>query len=241
MAPLPPHPPLQAYYHGSKRSFVRRIFDEGASDYDRIERIMALGTGSWYRRRALARAGLSSGMKVLDVAIGTGLVAREAIALTGSERNVIGLDPSTGMLAEARRNLTVRVIQATGEHLPLAGGSFDFISMGYALRHLSDLAGALREFRRVLRPGGRLCILELTRPPGRVAMSLLRGYMRYLIPRLSRLKGGQADALLWRYYWDTIEACVPPECVLGALAEAGFQQVGRHVELKIFSEYTASA
>jgi demethylmenaquinone methyltransferase/2-methoxy-6-polyprenyl-1,4-benzoquinol methylase len=180
-------------------------------------------------------------MKVLDVAIGTGLVAREAIALTGSERNVIGLDPSTGMLAEARRKLTVRVIQATGEQLPVAPASFDFVSMGYALRHLSDLSAALREFRRVLRPDGRLCILELTRPRGRLATSLLRGYMRYVIPRLSRLNGGQADELLWRYYWDTIEACLPPEQVLNALNTAGFQQVGRHVELKIFSEYTASA
>src|SRR5688572_11391454 len=73
-----PHPTLPRYYASDgKRSFVRRIFNHTAGDYDRVEKMMALGSGSWYRRQALMRAGLVSGMRVLDVAIGTGLVARE--------------------------------------------------------------------------------------------------------------------------------------------------------------------
>src|SRR4051812_11244286 len=79
---LAPHPTLPEYYESeaTKRAFVRGIFDETAGDYDRVERVMALGTGPWYRRQALKRAGLVGGMKVLDVATGTGLVAREEVA-----------------------------------------------------------------------------------------------------------------------------------------------------------------
>ncbi|MGH8271800.1 MAG: class I SAM-dependent methyltransferase [Gammaproteobacteria bacterium] len=237
---LPPHPGLSRYYQGGKDGFVRQIFDQGAADYDRIEKMMALGTGSWYRHKALQRAGLKAGMKVLDVAIGTGLVAREEITITGGAANVIGVDPSAGMLAQARQSLDVGAVRGVAENLPLAQDSFDFVSMGYALRHVSDLKLAFAEYFRVLRPGGSLCILELTRPKGAVKFALLRWYMGTLIPALARLvTRGAPSRLLWRYYWDTIESCVAPEQVLAALAAAGFTDVKRYTELGIFSEYTA--
>src|SRR5688500_11744689 len=93
---LAPHPTLERYYASAehKRSFVRKIFDESAGQYDQVERMMALGTGSWYRRRALRRAGLAPGMQCLDVAVGTGLVAREAVSLVGDAAAVTGLDAS---------------------------------------------------------------------------------------------------------------------------------------------------
>ena len=238
-AVLAPHPELNEYYDGSKKPFVRRMFDHGAADYDRVERMMAFGTGSWYRRQALQRAGLTAGMRVLDVAVGTGLVAREAVTLAGDANLVVGVDPSTGMLAEARKHLTIRVVQGTGEQIPLASGAFDFVSMGYALRHLSDLNATFREFFRVLKPGGTLCVLELTRMNGRVKNALLRTYMRYVVPRLTRLRHSHEDtSVLWKYYWDTIEFCVPPERVMRAIADAGFVDVARHTELGMFSEYT---
>src|SRR5687768_7182807 len=106
-AVVAPHPPIRGYYERpeQKRSTVRRMFDEAAGDYDRIERLMALGSGSWYRRGALRRSGLTPGMRVLDVATGTGLVAREAAAIVGERPALIGVDPSAGMLAQARRSL----------------------------------------------------------------------------------------------------------------------------------------
>lgn len=239
-APLPPHPALDRYYQGPKRRFVRRIFDEGAVDYDRVERMMALGSGSWYRRRALRRAGLAQGMKVLDVAIGTGLVAREELTIVGDASRVVGVDPSSGMLAQARQSLTIPVIMGIAEQLPVEDASFDFLSMGYALRHVSDLHATFREFRRVLRPGGTIFILELTRPPSRAATALLRWYLRGVVPLLTRLLTHRAESqLLWQYYWDTIESCVPPEQVIAAMSDAGFVDAKRHTELGIFSEYTA--
>ena len=104
---LAPHPTLSQYYgeDANRPKFIQGLFDHTARSYDRLERMVGLGTGPWYRRDALARAGLTTGMRVLDVAIGTGLVAREAAALVGDPRLVTGLDPSTGMLLQARDNL----------------------------------------------------------------------------------------------------------------------------------------
>jgi demethylmenaquinone methyltransferase/2-methoxy-6-polyprenyl-1,4-benzoquinol methylase len=241
-AVLAPHPTLPRYYadDGGKARFVRRIFDAGAADYDRVERMMALGSGSWYRRHALQRAGLAAGMRVLDVAIGTGLVAREEAALVGDPSLVLGVDPSPGMLAEAVRSLSVRVVMGRAEQLPVADGAFDFLSMGYALRHISDLSKAFAEFRRVVRPGGAVCILEITRPRSRVGGALLRQYMRRVVPTLARLTGRRAESpVLWEYFWDTIAACVPPERVTGALEGAGLVDVRVEKELGIFSQYTA--
>ena len=239
-AVLAPHPPIRGYYDApdGKRPFVRQIFDDAAGDYDRVERLMALGSGPWYRRRALGRAGLAAGMRVLDVAAGTGLVAREAAALAGDGRLVLGIDPSAGMLAEAARAVPdVRFSLGTAEALPVADGSADFLSMGYALRHVSDLSVTFREFFRVLRPGGTACVLEITRPQGRVHMALLRLYMRRVVPGLTRLVARRGADRLWSYYWDTIEHCLPPDDILSAMRAAGFADVRRHVELGIFSEY----
>ncbi len=241
-AALPPHPTLKAYYAGAsvKRGFLREMFDATAPDYDYVERLLSFGTGRWYRRQALRRAGLSTGMKVLDVAVGTGLVAREEIALTGRPQFVTGLDPSIGMMRRAVDALGIAAVLGVGEQLPLAGEQFDFLSMGYALRHLSDLNRAFSEFHRVLKPGGRLCVLEITAPRNSFGRAVLRGYMRNLVPLLTRITTGRADSqLLWKYYWDTIEACLKPEKVMDALRDAGFIDVKHFAELGLFSEYTA--
>lgn len=216
------------------------MFDATAGDYDRIERTLSFGTGAWYRRRALLRAGLAPGMRVLDVAIGTGLVAREALAVLGAQGYVAGVDPSAGMLRAARAIAPIPVVQGLGERLPFADGQFDFLSMGYALRHVSDLRRLFREFRRVLRPGGVACVLEIARPDNALSRGALKLYLRGIAPLLSRLVARTPEApTLYRYFWDTIEACVPPAQIMGALQEAGFEDVRRHVEARIFSEYTA--
>jgi demethylmenaquinone methyltransferase/2-methoxy-6-polyprenyl-1,4-benzoquinol methylase len=241
-APLPPHAPLPRYYGDadSREHWVRGIFDRTAVDYDRVEALMSGGSGAWYRGEALARAGLAPGMRVLDVASGTGLVAGAAKARVGDAGEVIAVDPSLGMLAAGTRYAGIARVGGQAERLPFADGGFDFVSMGFALRHVADLAAVFGEFRRVLRPGGALCVLEISRPRSRVAMAALRAYMRGVVPLVARFAGRRAEtATLMRYYWDTIDACVPPESIVDALAAAGFERVERHVELGIFSEYRA--
>lgn len=238
---LPPHTPLHDYYgdEADHQRFLRRIFDDTASDYDRIERVLALGSGPWYRRSALQRAGLRAGDEVLDVGIGTGLVAREAVKLIGSQGRLVGVDPSSGMMSEVSLP-GVELVQGRAEAIPRPDASCDFISMGYALRHISDVHAAFAEFFRVLRPGGRLLVLEITKPEGRVGTAVLKAYMRTVVPVIAKVVARRHDtAELWRYYWDTIEACIVPNLVLAALRDAGFEQVSRHTELGIFSEYTA--
>ena len=239
-----PHPPLTAYYasENERRSFVGKLFDRTASDYDRIDRLLALGSGPWYRNQALRRAGLTTGMRVVDIGIGTGLVAREAVKLVGDPALVIGVDPSVGMMSQAHLP-GVELFEGRAEAIPFPDASFDFLSMGYALRHISDIDAAFREFHRVLKPGGRLCLLEITKPERAWSRILLKGYMRGVVPVLARLTGCSAEsAKLWRYYWDTIEACVPPAAVIDTLTEAGFSGAKRHVEtgaLSILAEYQA--
>jgi len=237
---LPPHRTLTEYYRqGQKSGFLRQIFDRTAIDYDRIEWLMAFGTGAKYRREALLRAGLKPGMKMLDVAAGTGAVSREALAVLGEPRQILGLDPSAGMLAQLVASVPIRVLRATGEQLPLAEASFDFLSVGYALRHMSDLSAALSEFHRVLKPGGTVCLLEITAPQRPLARALARAYFRGVVPLLTRLAARDSKTpLLWKYYWDTIDACIPPARVVKAMEQAGFADVKHHVEIGIFSEYT---
>ena len=240
-----PHPPLTDYYASEqeRQGFVKQIFDSTAADYDRIEKLLALGSGPWYRRQALLRAGLKAGMRVVDIGVGTGLVAREAAKLAGEPQLVVGVDPSVGMMANAHLPEGLRLVEGRAEAIPLPDASFDFLSMGYALRHIGDLSAAFREFHRVLKPGGRVCLLEITKPERSWSRALLKGYMRAVVPVLARLIGGSAEsARLWRYYWDTIDSCVSPAEVIATLEAAGFTGVTRHIEtraLSVLAEYQA--
>ncbi len=237
-----PHPPLTDYYEREedRHAWVSEQFDKTASDYDRIEKILGLGTGSSYRHKILGFAGLKPGMRVLDVGMGTGLVAKQAALLVGDPSLITGVDPSPGMIRSAKLPDGVTVVEGRAERIPLPDGGYDFLSMGYALRHVSDMSVAFAEFRRMLNPGGKVCILEITQPKGKVTTAILKGYCKYAVPALARLVARDKNtAQLWRYYWDTIEACAAPEKVLSTLENAGFMNVRRTVDAGIFSTYLA--
>ena len=240
---LPPHPVIQGAYATSdhKREFLRTIFDDTAADYDRIERWLSLGTGRRYRRQALIRAGLRPGMRVADIAVGTGLVAAEALDVIGSGGSLVGVDPSLEMMRRAKDRLGIQTVVGIAEALPIDTAGFDFVSMGYALRHVTDLNTVFSEFHRVLKPGGRACILEITRPRTAMGRAVLRGYLSTVCPIASKFtKLAPRTPELWKYYWETIDKCVPAERIMDAMRTAGFINVNRTVSCGLFSEYTAA-
>lgn len=237
---IAPHPPLRKYYarDADRLPFVVGLFDGSARHYDWICGVGSFGSGRFYRRWTLGRHGLRPGMKLLDVATGTGLVAKAALSILQAPGAVVGLDPSAGMLREARKSLAAPLVQGLMEELPFADDHFDFLTMGYALRHVADLGVAFKECLRVLKPGGRLLVLEISRPRTRPGLWLAQAYFRGVLPLTTRLMTGSAQAaLLMRYYWDTIAECVPPDAILGVLAATGFARVERRVHGGFLSEY----
>jgi demethylmenaquinone methyltransferase/2-methoxy-6-polyprenyl-1,4-benzoquinol methylase len=241
-----PHVPLTNYYPGesARAGFVREMFDSTAEDYDRMETLLAFGTGKWYRGQALQRAGLAAGMRVIDIGVGTGLVASEAAKIVGDPTLVCGVDPSPQMMANARVPAGVQLLNGSAESIPFPDNHFDFLSMGYALRHISDLRVAFLEFHRVLKPGGKICLLEITCPQTAWGRGLLKLYMKGWVPLMAPLFGHQRNtSRLWRYYWDTIEACLPPVQIVAELNAAGFTQSRHYIDqraMSIFAEFQAT-
>jgi demethylmenaquinone methyltransferase / 2-methoxy-6-polyprenyl-1,4-benzoquinol methylase len=234
-------PRLRPYFQSEaeRRALTQTMFNEAAGGYDNAEGLTAMGSGAWYRREVLRRNGLSAGMTLVDVAAGTGLVTAAGVELVGASGRVIAIDPSPGMLVELRKKVTVEVIEAFAEAIPLPDALADFVSMGYALRHVDNLDKALSEYLRVLKPRGKVCLMEISRPRSRVLRSLLRFHISVLVPLMARLTGRHADVQkLWAYYGDTIEAAIDPDTIMAALRRAGFVEVGCSVSLGIFREYT---
>jgi demethylmenaquinone methyltransferase/2-methoxy-6-polyprenyl-1,4-benzoquinol methylase len=167
-------------------------------------------------------------------------VAREAARILRDASSVVGLDPSIGMLREARKVHSGPLVRARAEAMPLRDDSFDMLSMGFALRHVATLETAFAEYRRVLKPGGRLLLLEVSRPRSAVTRWAIRVHFQRVLPTLIRLATSSPDApLLMTYYWDTIAECVPPETILAALRHAGFTNVEQRTFAGCFSEYVA--
>lgn len=241
-AALPPHRDLPQFYENraQRPQFVMRLFDDTARYYDRISSVLSFGSCKVYRKMALRRAGLVPGMRLLDVATGTGLAAEAALLLGLPPSDIVGLDPSIGMLRENQKLRPVRLVQARGESLPFANNSFDFISMGYALRHVEDLGVLFREFKRVLKPGGRILVMEISRPQSRLGFALARLYIDRVLPVMTNFfTGNKETGRLMKFYWATIAECVPPATILAALQNGGLSEVNRHKMGSLLNDYSA--
>jgi demethylmenaquinone methyltransferase/2-methoxy-6-polyprenyl-1,4-benzoquinol methylase len=197
---------------------VRSMFDRIAPVYDAMNRLMTAGLDrSW--RRSTVEAVVRPGDRVLDACCGTGDLA---IAAAAAGAEVTGVDFSKPMLERARRKGPgVDWIEGDALALPFEAGSFDAATVGFGARNLSDLEAGLRELRRVLRPGGRLAILEITRPQGMLA-PFYRLWFDGVIPLAGKvLPGGSA----YTYLPASVKRFPDPQGLAKQLDEAGFDDI----------------
>jgi demethylmenaquinone methyltransferase/2-methoxy-6-polyprenyl-1,4-benzoquinol methylase len=240
--PVPPHTPLSDYYRETegRHPYVIDLFNRTAKYYNTIEGIFLNG-GLLYRRLSMKFNGLKPGMTVLDVAIGTGNVARGAVKVVGPSGMVIGVDPSPGMIKEARKHFSGPISRGVAEELPFQSNTFDFLTMGIALRHVADLRSAFSEYFRVLKPGGRAWILESHVPESKLGHSVTRFVWKTVVPGLTYFSTGSKEAKeCMDYYWDTVEKCVPPEKIVETMREVGFDARYKVVVPGAFVEYIAN-
>lgn len=184
------------------------MFDRIAARYDLVNRILSLGVDQRWRTRTVDALELRPGHRVLDVATGTGDLALK-IAERHTDVAIVGLDPSQGMLAIAREKveraaLTDRLELCAGDaqELPFEAASFDGLCIAFGIRNVPDRGRALREMARVVRPGGRIAILELSEPRG-VLGPLARFHVHTLVPFIGALLSGKRE---YRYLEQSIAA-----------------------------------
>ena len=167
-----------------KRSFVQRLFTRIAPRYDRFNRLASLGLDQGWRAQALERGGITPGQQVLDVRTGTGNLAVLCAQHPQGQRpsTVVGMDMNGAMLAHAHRKqralgLAIGWVQGEAESLPFPEGAFDRVMIGFSTRNLTRLMDGLREMVRVLRPGGRLIILETGYPANPVLRAAYQAFL----------------------------------------------------------------
>lgn len=204
------------------------MFDGIAKRYDLLNRLMSLGADRHWRRRTVESLETAPGQAWLDLATGT---ADLAIELAEAEReiHVVGLDPSAHMLEIAQQKIEdaglqkrIRLVLGSAEQLPFEDASFDGATMAFGIRNVPDRSAALREIRRVLRPAGRLAIVELSEPPNRGWGRLARIYVHVIVPRWGAWLSGKAE---YRYLQRSIAAFPDAPTFERMLGEAGFDQV----------------
>jgi len=202
------------------------MFDEIAHRYDLLNRLISLGMDQGWRRRTVDALELSPGHRVLDVATGTADLAL-MIAKREPGARVLGLDPSSRMLEQGRAKVTraglddrIELCQGDAQELPFENHSFDAACMAFGIRNVPDRPQALRELRRVLAPGARLAILELSEPPPGLLGSFARLHVHHIVPWLGSLLSGSRE---YRYLQESIAAFPPASDFTRTLEECGFE------------------
>jgi len=204
-----------------KVAAVRGMFDAIAPRYDLVNRIMTFRMDVGWRRKTVRSLGLPSRSRVVDLACGTGDLCRE---LAAQELAPVGVDLSFGMLAAARTDAPL--LQGDALCLPLPDASVDGVTCGFALRNFASLPPFFAELARVVRPGGRIALLEVAEPPNPVLRLGHRLYFGKVVPLVGGLL---SDPAAYRYLPRSVAYLPEPGRMLGDLASAGFVDVERRL------------
>jgi demethylmenaquinone methyltransferase/2-methoxy-6-polyprenyl-1,4-benzoquinol methylase len=201
---------------------VRAMFDRIAGLYDLMNSVMTAGLHHRWRERAADLAALAPGERALDVATGTGDLALELARRVGPAGEIVGSDFSEGMLEYARRKgagaANVRFEQANALALPYADGEFAAATVGFGARNFSDLAQGLREMTRVVRPGGRVVVLEITTPTRPPLSTFFRLWFDRVVPMIGRDEA-------YTYLPNSVKRFPGPQALGAVMADAGLQDI----------------
>ncbi len=211
-----------------KDQYVNKTFNRIAARYDLLNRLMTAGQDIRWRREAIARLHLNAGDYLLDIGCGTGDLSREAIRRQPA-LHLTSADFTLKMMQVGNDTGNLPWVNADTQKLPFTDSTFDAIVSGFLMRNVGDLAKALEEQYRVLKPGGRLVILETTPPRNNALRPFIRFYMRIIIPLLGQMIARDAEA--YHYLPESSESFLNADAFAQALTTAGFTHVGYHYRM----------
>lgn len=210
-----------------KKENIRQMFDGIAPSYDRLNHIMSLGVDRCWRRKAVREIVDGSAQQILDIACGTGDLTIDIARAAGAGSLVTGSDISEGMMSfvmskAAHEGVSerIRLKVADGTQLPFPEGSFHRVTCAFGIRNFEDKEAGLREFHRVLKPGGKLVILELSVPSSRVLRWLYDLYFMHIMPLIGGIISG--DKAAYKYLPASVHAFPAPETFTAMIQKAGF-------------------
>jgi demethylmenaquinone methyltransferase/2-methoxy-6-polyprenyl-1,4-benzoquinol methylase len=214
---------------GVKKERVREVFDSVAPRYDLMNDVMSLGLHRLWKRFAIAHSGLRAGQRALDVAAGSGDLSLRLARRVGATGQVIVTDINARMLAASRDRLldvgiagNVAYVQADAEALPFASATFHCVAIGFGLRNVTDKEAALASMYRCLKPGGRLLVLEFSKPTLSIFEPLYEAYSFQVLPRLGQWLVD--DAASYRYLAESIRRHPDQQTLKELMEKAGFER-----------------
>jgi demethylmenaquinone methyltransferase/2-methoxy-6-polyprenyl-1,4-benzoquinol methylase len=209
---------------------IERMFDAIAGRYDLLNHLLSAGIDRRWRRRAIQALALTGRELVVDLCTGTGDLAIAAVHATPGAARVVGIDFSSAMLRVGRRKLQraqldsrVALIRGDVTRIPVGDGSVDAVTIAFGIRNVNNVQAACREMARVLRPGGRLAILEFAVPEVPVIGPAYRWYLHRVLPRIGRAVSGSSEA--YGYLSASIDAFASPAELVTTLRQTGFVDI----------------
>lgn len=206
-----------------KKKDIEKLFNNIAPNYDRLNHIMSFGIDKMWRKRAVrALVDGDASLDILDVATGTGDFAIEMARRAPAGSRIVGIDLSEQMLSvgEKKAGKTIRFVQGDCEALPFPDASFDRVSVAFGIRNFEHLEQGLSEMCRVLRPGGKIVMLELSYPDNSFLKACFKMYALGILPRIGRRISG--DAAAYRYLPNSILHFPKSDVILPMMKTAGF-------------------
>jgi len=216
-----------------KAGKVAEVFHSVAGNYDLMNDLMSGGVHRLWKRVTIEMSGVRPGHHVLDIAGGTGDLAAKFSRIVGPKGTVVLADINDSMLKVGRDRLVdrgitdnVRFSQADAQYLPFPDNTFDVITIAFGLRNVTDKDMALRSMLRVLKPGGKLLVLEFSKPPNTLLSKIYDGYSFNILPKLGKLFANDADS--YQYLAESIRMHPDQETLMGMMENAGFANTDYH-------------